>query len=216
MPDPIVTPPASQGDPPAAGEPGTPVNGPVGGEIPEGFVPRSEFEKEQARSRAFQAEKDRLAAQLAAANPAPPAGDPPTPLGFDPDEFRRTLMRDVTGAARLVRLAETLRGQYPDADSGLFDRSHEFASPEAFQLAVMESHDRVSSVRGDERAKTETRIRAEYAASGFGPPTPPTGGNTPTDGDPTPEAFARMSDAEWNALEAKSPGLIKRVLSAAA
>jgi len=215
MPDPIVTPPASQGDPPAAGEPGTPVNGESGGETPEGFVPRSEFEKEQARSRAFQAEKDRLAAQLAAASPPPPPGEPKTDLGFDPDEFRRSLMRDVTGAARLVRLAETLRGQYPDADSGLFDRSHEFASPEAFQLAVMESHDRVASVRGDEREKTEARIRAEFAAKGFGPPSPPTGGTTPKDGDPTPEALARMTNAEWDALEAKSPGLIKRVLAGA-
>lgn len=215
MPDPIVTPPASQGDPPAAGEPGTPVNGPVGGEIPEGFVPRSEFEKEQARSRAFQAEKDRLAAQLAAANPAPAPGEPQTGLGFDPDEFRRELMRDVSGAARLVRLSETLRSQYPDADSGLFDRAHEFASPEAFQLAVMDSHDRVAAVRGDERAKTEERIRAEFAAKGFGPPAPPSGGNTPVAGDPTPEALSRMTNAEWDALEAASPGIIKRVLSSA-
>lgn len=215
MPDQTVTPPASEGDPNAAGAPVIPAEGAPVVTTPEGFVPRSEYEKEQARSRAYQGEKDRLTAQLAAATAPAPASSPAEPLGFDPDEFRAKLMRDVSGAARLVRLSETLSGQYPDADSTLFDRAHEFASPEAFQVAVMDSHDRVSKARADEREKTETRLRAEYAANGFGPPSPPAGGATPLAGDPSQEALARMSNAEWDELEKKSPGIIKRVLAGA-
>lgn len=208
---------ASQGDPPAgSGEPGTPANGAVPVVIPEGYVPRSELEKSETRARALQSEKDRLTAQLAvpAATP-PPAATVDPGLGFDPDEFRRSLVRESYGAANLAATAQALRSEFPKADTALFDKAYEFASPEALRLAVQDSHDRVANAVKSEVEAALEKQRAELASQYGIPAGAPTGSATPTDGDPTPAQLNSMSNAEWDALEVKSPGIVQRILAKA-
>lgn len=189
---------------------------------PQGFVPEAELERERQRTRSFQAERDRLAAELAKARDAGESQDTgkgKDGQGLDLDEFRRSVLRDAFHATSMARAAETLRTEFPHADEGLFtpDRITEFGSVEAFKFAVEDSHKRVDSILAKERTSLEEKIRQEMAEKyGISTTTSSTGDGSAPSGDPTPEALSRMSESEWEALEAKSPGVIDRVLMKAA
>lgn len=192
----------------------------------EGFVPQDQLDREVARTRSFQAERDKLQAELdrvKLANTPPKADekdDKPT-LGFDPDEFRRQVTRDAFHATSMARAAEALRADYPHADDDLFTaaRITDFGSVEAFKFAVEDSHKRVDSKIKSERAKIEEDVRKEFAEK-YGVSITPNasegkGTGTPA-GDPTPEQLARMSASEWDTLEERSPGAINRILAKSA
>lgn len=210
MPDPIVPTPDPTGNPtPPEGAPGSPAAVEI--TPPAGFVPQADFEREQARARTFQGERDRLAAQLA--TPTPPAvpAAPASISGFDPTELRRQMLRDNA----LLNAARDLQSRFPEADRALFgpDKLLNYGSVEAFEYAVKDSHDAAAARFAARDAETEARIRAEFVAK-YGPiagdsspASPPTPG-----ADPTPEALARMTDAELDALEVRSPGTYARVL----
>lgn len=210
MPEPItpIADPAANPAPPEGGPGSAPV---VVDTPPAGFVSREDFEKEQARARSFQGERDRLAAQLA--TPAPPL-DPAAPApasGFDPNALRMQMLKDNA----LLNAARDLQAKFPEADKALFSPAKllEYGSVEAFEYAVKDSHDAVTSRFADRDAATEARIRAEFVAK-YGPiageqipASPPTPG-----ADPTPEALARMTHRELDELEARAPGTFARVL----
>lgn len=212
-PNPVTPPPAPPAVP--ASEGAAPPT-----QAPAGFVPQADFEREQLRARTFQGEADRLKAQLAAP-PAPqeaPAGTPQAGPGFDPEAFRANLLRDVVGVTQLTQTAANLRQKYPHADPAIFDRIDQYGSADALALAVMDSHARVASIldQHTDVAAVEARIRAEYEARYGGTGTPPSGGSTTPNGDPTPAQLNAMSAAEWDALEQRSPGVIDRVLRSSA
>jgi hypothetical protein len=207
---------AAQGSAPA-GEAGAS----AGPQTPEGFVPLAQFEQEQARSRSFQAEHDRLKTQLAVASKgATPAAEAATPeeggKGFDPEAFRRELLRDVLQVNGLQTAANNLKTEFPNADPALFgsDSITGFGSVDALRLAAMDSHSRISEVIAAKEKEIEDRFKAQYAGSGEAGS--PSGGSTQgVAGDPTPEQLARMTPSEWDALEDKTPGIIQRVLRSA-
>lgn len=191
----------------------------AGTQTPEGFVPREQFEQEQARSRSFQAEHDRLKAQLAASQSAP-AGETTPPAseakGFDPDAFRRELLRDVLQVNGLQTAAERLRTEYPNADPALFapESISGFGSVDALRLSVMDSHSRISGVIAAREKEIEDRFKTQYGSDG-GAGNPPAGSTNGVAGDPTPAQLSAMTPTEWDELEAKSPGIIQRVLRSA-
>jgi hypothetical protein len=186
--------------------------------VPEGFVPAAELEAERQRARDFQARYDRLAAEKSApapsGDPKPKAKEGESP-GFDLGDLRNSLLRDVYGANAMVRAADDVRKAFPHADPALFapERLTEFSDPESLRFAAEESHRRVASILDTETQAIEAKIREELAA-GAGSSGP--GGSPVAPGaDPSVEQILSMSDAEMDALEAASPGLIERVLMTA-
>jgi hypothetical protein len=133
--------------------------------------------------------------------------------------LRSSLLRDVFGANLLVQKAVELRAAYPHADPALFspERLSSYRSPDSFEFEVAESHRRVDSILVTQTKAIEERIREELAkqfpgaAGGLGP----AGATPPPGGDPTVEQLQAMSMEEWDDLEARNPGVIERVLSAA-
>ncbi|MBA2726540.1 MAG: hypothetical protein H0U53_11160 [Actinobacteria bacterium] len=212
MTDSIQTPAPS----PASPEPIAPVV-PVAAVVPEtvapaGFVPQADLEKEQLRSRTFQAEHDRLKATLASP-PAPASNSEaaPDPLkGFDPEAFAAKLIGQVYGASALTTAAGKLQAEFPHADPGLFspERMAGFGSPEALRIAAEADHSRVA-----------TAVAAAIAATAPAPapvtsPLGPVG--TPAAGvDPTTAQLASMTTSQLDAYETANPGVINRVLAAA-
>lgn len=202
---------ANPGSDPAAvgdGGPATP---------PAGFVPLSEAEnlREEAR-RSRQAAED-LRQELARAKSTAATAKPGTDdaiLGFDPDAFRQNLLRDVSGVIGLTQAAASAKQEFPNADPALFEpeRLAQFSSPEAYRLAVEDSHRRVAAILDAGWSEREAKLREELAgrigdagANAGGTATPPAGG------DPTPQQLAGLSMKEIDALEASSPGVLQRV-----
>jgi hypothetical protein len=172
----------------------------------------SDLEREQARTRAFQAEADKAKAELAAAKPGD-AGGEAGGSGFDPDKFRRELLQDVVGVTQLTQAAVTLKEKYPHADPALFGQLDEFGSVDALRVAVEDSHNRVATAITASGADIEAKVRAEYEEK-FGKlaGTPSTGASAQQAGDPTVAQLNAMSVQEMNEIEKKDPGVIDRVL----
>jgi hypothetical protein len=212
-PDPNAQTPAATGDPATGG----------GTQTPEGFVPKADFEKTEAQRREFQANLDkqtqenaRLQRELAEARTGTPdPAQPPAPVGFDPQTFRQELMRDVLNANTLRSAADAAKIAFPHADPSIFtDRLAEFGSPEALRLAAEVSHTRVQTVLDAQKAEVEKTVREEFAAThGGGTPPPANSGAIP--GDPTAQELAKMTIAQLNELEDRTPGVINRVLRSA-
>ncbi len=188
-----------------------------GTQPPEGFVPVADLEREKTRSRTFQSEADRLRGELSAKNDPPAGGaggaNPDDALlGFDPAEFRRSLLSDVSQATRLTLAVPSLQAEFPEADQSIYLRLHEFGSADALRLAVEDSHNRVASIVDARVAAREQALRAEFeAAHGGGSNGPPAGPAEPG-ADPTRDQIASMSLAELSAFEAERPGVVERVL----
>jgi hypothetical protein len=184
----------------------------------EGFVPLADFEFEQARARAFQGEADRLKAQLAASAPPPPK-DEDASGGFDPDSFRRSLLQDVVSVSQIAQAAPALRSQFPHADPAIFADLSAYGSVDALRVVAENSHRRVAEAvaASTDRSAIEAEVRAEYEAKyGQGAGTPQSGASTAQAGDPSPEQLNSLTMDEWNALEERDPGVIKRVLRSVA
>lgn len=198
------------GSDPAAGGDGGPATPPAG------FVPLSEAEnlREEAR-RARQAAED-LRQELARAKSAPTTkpGTEDTTSGFDLDAFRQTLLRDVSGVISLTQTAASAKSEFPNADPALFEpeRIAQFSSPEAYRLAVEDSHRRVAAILDAGWQEREAKLREELAGK-IGDAGANAGGSAsiPAGGDPTPAQLAAMSMREIEALEASNPGVLARV-----
>jgi len=136
--------------------------------------------------------------------------------GFDPDAFRQSLLRDVSGVISMTSTAAALKAEFPNADPSLFapEKLSQFGSPEALRFEVEDSHRRVAAILDAQRTEIEAKVREEMAAATGSPAgaggTPPVPG-----GDPTPAQLVAMTPAEMNALEAVNPGVLDRVLRAA-
>jgi hypothetical protein len=205
--------------PPAATTP-APAAPPPAGDPPQGFVPVTELEREQTRARTFQAEKDRLEAELNRLKAAPPAPAAPASgsedKGFDPDAFAQGLLDRVYQANALATAAVSLRSEFPNADPSLFSptRLSQYGSVEALRIAAESDHNRVTGINAAALEAERAKIRAEFvAAYGQEPPTGPSGGGgQPVAGDPTPEALAAMTFDEFARFDAEHPGVADRVL----
>lgn len=214
------TPPA--GDPPPGGTPPVTEGAPAG-EPASGTPPADTFAAERDRletqRRALQSERDRLAARVrqledGQAAPVRPAEGEETPLTrTDLDTFRREMLRDSLRATELVRTVEALRQQYPNADSGIFERAVEYDSIDALRLDVIDSHQAMQTRIEARVAEREAALREEFEQRYGQGNTPP--GAPPAGSDPTPEQLARMSNKEWEELERRSPGVVERVLRSA-
>lgn len=199
------------GSDPAAGGDGGPAT------TPAGFVPLSEAEnlREEAR-RSRQAAED-LRQELARAKAAAPTAKPgteDTTSGFDPDAFRQALLRDVSGVISLTQTAASAKAEFPNADPALFEPSRiaQFSSPEAYRLAVEDSHRRVAAILDAGWQEREAKLREELAGR-IGDAGANAGGTgtVPAGGDPTPQQLAAMDMREIEALEAQNPGVLQRV-----
>lgn len=197
------------GSVPATGGEPTPATAPAG------YVPQSEAEaaREEAR-RARQAAED-LRRELATAK----AGTKPEPgategSGFDLDAFRTSLLRDVSSVLTLSQTATSIKSEFPHADPSLFeaDRMSQFSSPEAYRQAVEDSHRRVAAILDSGWAEREQKLRDELAAKFGDTGAAGVGGNVPAGGDPTVAQLNAMSDSEIDALKAKDPDIVNRVL----
>lgn len=199
-------------DPAASGGAGTPAAPPAG------YVSQSEVEKAQEDARrAKQSAEDlrqEIARMKASQTPAAPATKEDG--GFDPDAFRQSLLRDVSGTIQLSQAASSLKTEFPHADPTLFapEKLSQFTSAEALRFAAEDSHRRVAAILEAERASLETSIREELATK-FGNPAGPAGSTPGAGGDPTPAQLAAMTPSEIDSLEQSNPGVVERVLKAA-
>ena len=209
--------------PPAAGSPPAAAGDPNAGNPPEGFVSRAELEREQARARTFQAEKDRLDAELARLKSAPPT---PTPSagaddlkGFDPAAFSQDVLNRVYMATALSSAAVSLKSEFPNADPAIFspEKLSQYGSVDALRIAAEADHVRVTNLSASRDAEIEARVRAEMvAAYGQEPPTGPSGAGAPAPGgDPTPQQLAAMSFDEFARFDRENPGVADRVTRSA-
>lgn len=185
------------------------------GAQPDAGALASQLEAADRRARDEQSRADRLQAQLdkLQAPPAPPSDSQQKPAeGLTLAEIRAELRRD-----REFALAEsTLKGQYGSADPGLFrDAADRFDSVEAFTAAVEESHRSIEQRVAAAKEAAEQELRAKYAEQ-YGPLEPDVNGTEAQgDGIPTLAQLHRMSLAEQDALEAKHPGIIDRIIETA-
>lgn len=187
-----------------------------GTQAPEGFVPLADLEREQARARSFQSELDRAKSELAARpTPAPTTTTvetTPTTPGFDPVEFRRSLLTDASNVMQMTQAVVDLKSRFPHADAAIYSRLAEFGNPDALRLAIEDSHNRVASAIATEVEAVEARLREEYGTK-IGGNTPP--GNAPIAqaGDPSVEQLRAMTGPELHAFDKANPGVVERVLS---
>lgn len=206
---PGTTPSAEPGSVPAEAGVGAPATPPAG------YVPIGEAEaaREEAR-RARQAAEDlrrELATAKAGTTPAPAATEAP---GSDLDSLRSMFLREAVGVVALATQVPTIRSEFPHADSALFEpeRMAQFSSPEAYRQAVEDSHRRVAAILDAGWAEREQKLRDELAAKFGDTGAAGVGGTVPAGGDPTPTQLNAMTTAEIDALEAKNPGVVERVL----
>lgn len=192
-------------------------SGDGGTQTPEGFVPKADFERAEAQRRETQRQLDLTKNQLVQATAGTPA-PAPVPAGsdadFDPVAFRRQLLGEVAQVTAVQGAAVRLLTEFPHADPDLFGaRLAEFGSVDALRLAAEASHLRVASVIAGEKATIEAQVRAEMAAAHGGGSGQP--GIPGTPGDPTPAELAGYSIEQMDALEAKNPGVLDRVMRSA-
>lgn len=162
------------------------------------------------RARDEQARADRLQAELAAREPAKPAATAtPAPLTMEGLTAELNRRDEIAGASA------ALRTEFPDADPSVFTATA-YANAEQLRAAVEDSDRATKASKQALRAEVDAEVRARYAEQ-YGPlneTTPPDAGGGTT-GDPTPEQLRGMSLDEMDALEAKSPGAINRILRSA-
>lgn len=201
-----------QSTPPADASSSAAAEGSATGNPPEGFVSRAELEREQTRARTWQAEKDRLEAELARLKTPPKDEAKRDALdGFDPRAFRDELLGSIYKANELSDAARSLRSEFPQADTALTSpaRLSSYGSVEALRIAVEADHNRVAAASSASIEAEREKIRAEFAAA-YGQEPPPASG-APA-GDPTPEFLASMTLTESLEYEKANPGVIERVL----
>lgn len=193
------TPGASEGNPAGSGEPtsGSSSDGGAGTQsAADAFVAERESLTKQARD--FQSARDRERARAEAAErelAALKAGNSPEPASAPP----AFTMEDFLRIRELDRAASALQAEYPEADEGMFARSHEYDSPEAFRAAVERSHNARKSYKDKIEREAQEKAREILRQHGvqIEDPAPPTSGDTPTSGDPTPAELTATPVSEW-------------------
>lgn len=132
--------------------------------------------------------------------------------GLTLEQMRSEMRREQMRAVQIADLRASLREEFPRAEASIFDRAYEYETPEAFRLAVDQSHTAISGVIEAELTRLRS-LDAEALQKELGQTTTPAGdGGSSGGGDPTPEALAGMSMAQLDQIEKQSPGVIDRVL----
>jgi hypothetical protein len=197
------TPGASETDPGGTAAPGTAVDGGAGGtpSTADGAAFAAERERLETTIRTLQGAKDKARAELAAATkPKEDVSTAAAPAAATAEELmelfeRRQSMREA---------ATALKSEYPLARADLFEKAMSYDSPEAFKVAVEDSHNAVNSLVATQLAAKETELRAAYAAKyGELPDAPPAADGGTGDGMPTAKEAAGWSFAEIDAFIAK-------------
>jgi hypothetical protein len=150
-------------------DPGTPG---AGGGVPAGYVPQADLEAVEAKRRGFQAEVERLKAQLASATAAPTPTPPAATSGVEaelaalkaqfeglnPSSITAQVVAGLAQREALVAEKAKLRDEFKSARADVFDASYE--TPEEMRAAVEASH----KAEAENIAAVEARVRQEMAA----------------------------------------------------
>ncbi len=168
---------------------------------------------QQSRADKAQAELDRLKAQIAEQQaPAPTDNPEPAPV-IDLAQVRREALAGSLTAQEMAATVPTLKDAFPEADPAIYQRLVEFESVESLRAAVEASHSKRKADADALREKVEAEVRQDFAEK-YGieaelrAPEPDA---KPGDGEPTLEQLNAMSIPELQALEAKSPGITRRI-----
>lgn len=180
---------------------------------------QAEARRHQAERDRVAAERDRLKRELEAAK-GESSGETPASEGLTAAQIAeqvRTAMRQEQTRAREMALAvETAREQYPNALASVYDRVDEFDSAEDLLETARASHDTLTSFIEERTAAAEKTLRERYeAVHGPLPEPAQTTEQTAPAGTPTVQELSAMSQAQLDALEAREPGIIDRVLRSA-
>lgn len=176
-----------------------------------------ERERLQSQIRTLQSDRDKAVVRAeraeAASAPAPSGGSAAQELGatLTAAEVAEIVQRST----QLTQAAERMRGseEFKHADPAIFDRAHEFDSPEAFRVAVADNH-------AERAAIFQAGFQAGQGAmeSGSGSPTPAPGpaaaGSTaPSPGLPSKQELAAFSQAEYERfVEKHGAGVVEDIL----
>jgi len=159
----------------------------------------------QSRADKAERERDQLKAQLDARATSTEPSQPAT-AGLS--------AADLHAALQVYSAAESVKSDFPEADSGLFSDLSQYGSVEALRAAAQRSHESRKAQKDAMRAEIEADIRSKYAEQ-YGElreEQPPSGGETPT-GLPTIAQIRAMSLSEQTEFEKANPGVIRRVLA---
>lgn len=176
----------------------------------------AERERLDATNRALQSDRDKArkdAADAQAELERLKAGtSEEAPKAMSPEDVTRVMRAELAREREIARAAESARSEYPNADPSIFAALESYDSAEALLEAAKGSHDSFSSHIDAKVKEREEALRKRYAETYGELPAPvsPADG-TPT-GDPTMAELNRMSQAELDDLEKRSPGTIDRVL----
>lgn len=190
------------------------------GDAAEQFAAEREALQREARVRQSEADKAkaevaRLQAELAAKDEGASGGETPT-LGMTEEQARQVMRREMARARELADAVETAKKDYPDALPAVFAELDKYDSADDLLVAAKASHDQFADHRKAIAERVEAETRARYAERYGELPAP----STPEDeggaaGEPTVAQLSAMTQAQLDALEARSPGLIARVLRSA-
>lgn len=167
--------------------------------------------KAEAEAARLKAELDKLKGASGDETPTPAAGLTAEQIQ---EQVRQAMRREEARTRELTAAVATAKEQYPNAEASVLDSSR-YETAEEFLAAAQASHDRFTSHVDELAAKKEEELRARYAEKFGELPAPvETPADTPT-GDPTVEQLSSMSVSQLEELEARTPGVIDRVLRSA-
>lgn len=189
--------------------------------VPEGFVPRADLEREQARSREFQGRADRVQQQLAALargdDPGTPSPKPSGTSGFDPEKFQSELLGKTYGALTLLNAVPGIKAEFPNADPTFFDPDmlQDFGSAEALRAAVEADHKRVQALIDAALVAAGGAPGAGTAGGAASPLGPAGAGGQSVAGEPSVQDLAKLTVDDLAQYELDHPGVIARVMAKA-
>ena len=181
----------------------------------------------QAEARRHQAERDRVAAERdrlkreldaakgSSSDETPAPSDKPLTAAQIAEQVQTAMRREAARSREIAAAEATAREEFPNADSALFARIDEFDSAEDLLEAARSSHNATSELLKDRLAAAEKELRERYEKVHGPLPEPVSASDTPPSGTPTVQELSAMSQAQLDALEAKEPGIIDRVIRSA-
>ena len=184
----------------------------------------AERDQLQAEARRHQAERDRataeatrLRAELAkgTSSDETPASDKPLTAAQIAEQVRTAMRQEASRSRDLALAAETARKEYPNALASIVQNPEEFDSPEELLETARASHESLTAFISEKTAAAEKELRDRYEAVHGPLPEPASADGPAPSGDPTVQQLSEMSIAQLDALEAKEPGIIDRIIRSA-
>ena len=175
---------------------------------------QAEARRHQAERDRAKAELDKIKADLAKANGASSEETPAS--GLTAEQVRMEMRREMARTRELNDAVATARSQYPNALGDVFSRLDEYDSPEELLEAARASHEALSSHLDAQMAQKEKELRERYEKVHGPLPETSTSPDAPAPkGDPTVDELSDMTVSQLDALEAKEPGIIDRIIRSA-